>query len=106
MHGLTAIRKVLEHCILAGRDLVLPSMADAAAPETFFIIACADAGGAEAMTRRLHGELDKPRFKPVITATTLHLSANDQPWEGRIAEVATRIDRLVQAHLLERESLK
>ena len=59
MHGLTAIRKVLEHCILAGRDLVLPSMADAAAPETFFIIACADAGGAEAMTRRLHGELDK-----------------------------------------------
>ena len=46
------------------------------------------------------------RFKPVITATTLHLSANDQPWEGRIAEVATRIDRLVQAHLLERESLK
>ena len=36
MHDLTGIRKVLERCILAGRDLVLPSMTDARNNRDFF----------------------------------------------------------------------
>jgi PAS domain S-box-containing protein len=99
---LTGIRKVLEHCTLAGQDLLLPSMTDAETVETFFIIACADTSRADAMTRCLHGELDNSRLKPVISVTTLQLSANDQRWEERIAEITTRIDKLIQVHLLKR----
>jgi len=32
----------------------------------------------------------------------LQLSANDQRWEERIAEITTRIDKLIQVHLLKR----
>lgn len=98
----TMIRKVLERCILAGQDLLLPPMSDTETARAFFIIACTGASGAAAMTRRLRGELDSPRHKLAISATTLQLSANGQRWEERITEIATRIDKLIQTHLLER----
>ncbi len=98
----TMIRKVLERCILAGQDLRLPPMSDTETARAFFIIACTGASGAAAMTRRLRGELDSPRHKLAISATTLQLSANGQRWEERITEIATRIDKLIQTHLLER----
>jgi len=102
----TGIRKVLERCILHGQDLLLPPMTDADMIETFFIIACADRFGAEAITKRLRRDLDSPNLKAAIFITTLQLSVNDQPWEERIAEVTTQIDKLVQKHLVEREILK
>jgi hypothetical protein len=107
---LTGIRTVLERSILDGQGLLLPSVADAETAETFFIIACADTSGAEAITSRLRRELDNfyhsPRLKPAISVTTLKLSANGQRPEEQIAEVVTRIDKLIQAHLLEREGVR
>jgi len=104
--GLAGIRRALESCILADRDLLLPAMTDAGAGETFFIVACTDANGAEAMTGRFRKVLESLKFNPAIVATLVQLSCNERPWEERIAQVATRIETLVQTHLLERENLR
>jgi PAS domain S-box-containing protein len=104
---LTGISEVLERCVVAGRDRLLPPMTDTETTEAFFIIVCAEASAAEAMTRRVRGELDdfcqgsKP--KPTISSTVLDLSAGEQRWEKRRAEITTQIDKLIQAHLLETE---
>jgi PAS domain S-box-containing protein len=103
---LTGIRKVLEGCILAGQELLLPPMADSELEETWFIIACTETRGANALTNRLRREFDRSRLEPPISVTTLQLSGNDEPWGKQIAEVTIQIDELVQTHLLERESLR
>jgi len=104
---LTVLRKILERCILAGQDLLLPAMTEEETVETFFIIACAETSGAGAITKRLGRELENfyhgADLKPAIFATTVQLSPNDRPWEERKAEVMMRIDKLIQAHVLERE---
>ena len=103
---LSAIRKTLERSIFLGQDLLLPSMTEAETTETFFIIACADRSGAEAMTKRLRRDLDSSRVHPAISLTTLQLPVNEQPWEKQISEVTNQIDKLIQGHLLGRESLR
>ena len=103
---LAGIRKVLERCIFLGQDLLLPPMTDAEATETFFIIACADRSGAEAMAKRLRGGLESSKTQPSISLTTLELPADDQPLEIRISEVTAQIDKLIQAHLVQRENLR
>lgn len=103
---LAAIRKVLERTIFLGQDLLLPPMTDADAIETFFIIACADRTGAEAMTKRLRKDLHSSNVQHAISITTLQLSVNEQPWEKQMFEVTAQIDKLIQAHLLERKSLR
>jgi PAS domain S-box-containing protein len=104
--GLAGIRKALESCILADRDLLLPSMTDAGTGETFFIVACTEANGAEAMTGRLRKLLESLKLNPVIAATLLQISSNDRSWEERIAQLTNRIDSIVQTRLLERKNLK
>lgn len=103
---LTGIRKVLERSIFLGQDLLLPPMTDAETKETFFIIACADKVGAEALAKRLRRDLESTRVQLAISLATLQLPVNDQPWEKRVSEVTTQIDKLIQAHLLEKESLR
>jgi PAS domain S-box-containing protein len=102
---LTGIRKVLERCILGGQNLLLHPMTAPETAETFFVIACAETDGAEAVTRRLRSELGNPALKSAISVTTLQLSANDQGWGKFAADVTTQIDRLVQMHLLEKRRL-
>jgi PAS domain S-box-containing protein len=106
-HDPTGIRKILERCVRAGQDLLLPPMSDAETTETFFIIVCPEASAAEAITRRVRSELDdlchSAKLKLVISSTTLERSADDQRWEKRIAEIANQIHKVVQAHLLETE---
>ena len=96
------IRKILERCIHFGRDVLLPSMSVAASVETFFVVACADAGGFEVIARRIGRELrdfdSASRLEPVISSTTLPLTPGS-PREEQIVEVTARIERLVQAHL-------
>jgi PAS domain S-box-containing protein len=99
---LTGIRKALERSIFHGQDLLLPPMTEAETTETFFIIACADRSGAEAMTKRLRRDLENSRVQPTISFTTVQMPVNDQLWEKRISEVTSQIDKLIQAHLLER----
>ena len=99
---LPEIRKILERCTHPGRDVLLPSMSVAAPVETFFIVACADAGGFEVIARRISRELQDfdsaSRLKPVISSTTLPLTPGPSR-EEQIVEITARIERLVQAHL-------
>jgi PAS domain S-box-containing protein len=101
--ALAGIRKVLEHSIFHGQDLLLPPMTGAETTETFFIIACADGRGAEAMTKRLRRDLENSRVHPTISFETVQVPVNDQVGEKRISEVTNQVDKLIQMHLLHRE---
>jgi len=96
---LPEIREVLERCIHAGQDVLLPSMSDAEPVETFFIVACTGPRGFEVIASRIGRELqnfDKAsKLKPVISSTTL-LVPTGQSKEEQIGEVTARIERLVQ----------
>jgi hypothetical protein len=103
---LPEILRVLQGCIHPGKDVSLPSMSDAEPVVTFFIVACTDPSGSAVITRRIVTELrnfdNASRLKPIIAATTL-LVAPGQSREEQIGEVTSRIDRLIQAHLKDRE---
>jgi hypothetical protein len=106
---LLEIRKVLERCIRPGQDVLLPSMSDAQPVGTFFIVACTDDKGFEVIASRIGRELQNfdsaSKLKPVISSTTLLLAPG--PFgEEQIADVAARVEQLVQAHLLGKERLK
>ena len=106
---LPEMRRVLERCIHAGQDILLPSMNDAEPVETFFIVACTDPSGFEVIASRIRRELQNldnaARLKPVVSSTTLLVPRNQSRRE-QLGEVTTRIERLVQAHLLGKERLK
>jgi len=106
---LPEIRRVLERCIHAGQDVLLPSMSDADPVETFFIVACTDPSGFTVIASRIGRELQNfdgaSRLKPVISSTTL-LVPPGQSAKEQTAGVTAGIERLVRAHLLGRERLK
>lgn len=106
---MTELRKVLEGCINPDQDVLLPSMSDAESAETFFIVACTGFSGFEVIASRIGRELrtfdNDSKLKPVISSTTL-LVEPGKPREEQIAEVTAQIERLVQAHLLGKASLK
>src|ERR1700722_1729786 len=54
---LLEIHRVLERCIHAGQDVVLPPMTDVGPVETFFVLASADASGSAVIARRIRREL-------------------------------------------------
>jgi hypothetical protein len=103
-----AIRKILERCIHPAQDVLLPA-SDAQPIETFFIVACTNPSGFEVIARRIRRELqnfDKAaKLKPVISSTTL-LVAPGPRREEQIADVTARIEQLVHAHLLAKETPK
>jgi PAS domain S-box-containing protein len=98
------IRNVLERCIVANQDLLLPPMTEGSTPETCFVLVCTETCGAETTTTtaRVRRALDISELHATISVTQLQLSATEERWGKRIAEVTARIDELVQAHLLER----
>jgi len=103
------IRRVLERCIHAGQDVLLPSMSDAGPVDTFFIVACTNPSNFAVIARRISGELQNfdnaSRLKPVISSNTL-LVAPGQSMEDQISEITAEIERLVRSHLLGTERLK
>ena len=105
---LLELRRVLERCIHAGQDVLLPSISDATPVETFFIVACTGSSGFAVMASRIGRELrnfdSASKLKPVISSTTL-LLAPGQPWAEQISEVTARIERLIQGYLLGRRDL-
>jgi hypothetical protein len=106
---LLEIKRVLERCIRPGQDVLLPSMSDAKPVGTFFIVACTDAKGFEVIASRIVRELQNfdsaSKLKPVISSTTL-LLVPGRSGEEQIGEIAARVEQLVQAHLLGKETLK
>jgi signal transduction histidine kinase len=107
---LPEIRKVLERCIHPGQDVLLPStMNDAVQGKTLFIVTGTGPGGSEVIASRITEELQNfdvlSKLKPVISSTTL-LVLPGHSREEQIGEVTARIERLVRAHLVGKESLK
>ena len=106
---LAEIRKVLERCIHAGQDVLLPSTRDAEPRNAFFIVACTDPSGFAVIASRIRRELstfdNASRLKPVISSTTL-LVAQGQSREEQIREITARIKHLVQGHFRGKEILK
>jgi len=106
---LPELRRVLDGCINPDQDVLLPSMSDAEPAETFFIVACTGLSGFEAIASRIGRELrtfdNDSKLKPEISSTMLLVEPH-KPRDEQIAEVAARIERLVQAHLLGKENLK
>ena len=106
---LPEIRSVLERCIHAGQDVLLPSMSDAESVETFFIVACTGPSGFAVIASRIGRELEifdnSSRLKPVISSTAL-LVRPGHSWKEQMGEVTAEIERVVQAHLLGKDKLK
>jgi PAS domain S-box-containing protein len=106
---LPEIRSVLERCIHAGQDVLLPSMSDAESVETFFIVACTDSSGFEVIASRIGRELEifdnSSRLKPVISSTAL-LVRPAHSWKEQMGQVTAEIERVVQAHMLGKDKLK
>jgi PAS domain S-box-containing protein len=106
---LPEIRSVLERCIHAGQDVLLPSMSDAESVETFFIVACTGPSGFEVIASRIGRELEIfdnfSRLKPVISSTAL-LVRPGHSWKEQMDEVTAEIEQVVQAHVLGKDKLK
>lgn len=106
---LPALRKALERCIAAGRDLLLPAMTETEAIKTFFVIACTNTKSAGSVSECLRRELDSfyhgSKLQPVVSATRVQLASGEQPWAERKAEAVNKIDKLIQAHVRERSAL-
>jgi PAS domain S-box-containing protein len=97
------IRPILERCIHAGQDVLLPATCDEGPILTFFIVACTDPKGSALIGSRILRDLqnfDKPsQLNPKISSTTI-LVARGQSREEQVREVAARIESSVQEHLL------
>ena len=106
---LSEMRKVLERCIRPGQDVLLPAMSDTEPVDSFFIVASAGDSGSSVIASRVSRELQNfdrtSKLKPAISSTTLHLLPGESG-EEHFDEIAARIERLIQAHLLHKESLK
>jgi PAS domain S-box-containing protein len=103
------IRRVLEHCIHAGQDVLLPSMREAEPVETFFIVACTDPSKFPVIASRISRELLKfdgaSKLKPAISSTTLPVTPGESTDE-QIRKLMEGIERSVQSHLQGKESFK
>jgi hypothetical protein len=103
---LREIRQILERCIHAGQDVLLPATGDEGAIVTFFIVACTDPNGSALISGRILRDLqnfDKAsRLNPSISSTTM-LVARGHSREQQIREVTARIESSVQEHLLAKE---
>jgi PAS domain S-box-containing protein len=106
---LREIRQILERCIHAGQDVLLPSTNDEESIVTFFIVACTDAKGFALIASRILRDLqsfDKAsQLKPAISSTML-LVARGKSQEEQIREITARIESSLQEHLLGKERIK
>jgi len=106
---LREIRQILERCIHAGQDVLLPATGDEGPIVTFFIVACADPKGSALIATRILRDLqnfDKAsQLNPIISSMTM-LVARGQSREQQIREVTVQIESSVQEHLLGKERNK
>jgi CheY-like chemotaxis protein len=101
---LREIRQILERCIHAGQDALLPSTSDEDSEMTFFIVACTDARGFALIASRILRDLqnfDKAsQLHPVISSTMLPVPLG-QSREEQIRELIARIlEYLLPIHRL------
>jgi phosphoserine phosphatase RsbU/P len=99
----------LQRCILQDRDVLLPRLAHLGDGEIFFIVACADQRGADAIVERIReqaafshrdeaDDLDvRISIMPVDTSTEPH-----EPEEPLLNNVVTRIESLLHTAISQR----
>jgi PAS domain S-box-containing protein len=106
---LREIRQILERCIHAGQDVLLPATGDEGPIVTFFIVACTDPKGFALIASRILRDLQNfdqaSQLHPAISSTTI-VVAHGHSREEQIREVAVRIESSVQEHLLGKERVK
>jgi Histidine kinase-, DNA gyrase B-, and HSP90-like ATPase len=105
---LPEMRKILERCIHPGQDVLLPAMSDTEPVDSFFIVACAGDSGRPVIESRIRKELRSfdrtSKLNPVISSAMLHVLPG--PSGEQLDEVAARMERLIHAHLLDKEKLR
>ncbi len=105
---LPEMRKILQRCIHPGQDVLLPAMSDTEPVDSFFIVACAGESGRPVIESRIRKELQSfdrtSKLKPVISSAMLHVLPG--PSGEQLDEVAARMERLIHAHLLDKEKLR
>ena len=82
------VRNVLTHCILLDRDVLLPRVSSPQFGENFLIVACTEQKGAEALVRRIRGQitncekLQNTEFHTTISFTMVNTppNSNAMPW--------------------------
>jgi hypothetical protein len=82
------VRNVLKHCILLDRDVLLPRVSSPKFGENFLIVACTEQKGAEALVRRIRGQitycegLQNTEFHTTISFTMVNIppKCNAMPW--------------------------
>lgn len=91
-------REILEHCIYADKDLVLPAMGSASTRHMFFIVASTDLERAQIMLRRIRDRLE--RSVELKMNSTIKVSARGiwlpnrtgtEKLEDLVQEVADRV---------------
>jgi signal transduction histidine kinase len=106
---LSEMRTVLERCIRPGQDVLLPAMSDTGPIGSFFIVACACDSGSSVIASRIRRELQNfdrtSKLKPAVSSTMLQVALGESG-EEQFDKIAARIEQLIQAHLLDKESLK
>ena len=101
--------QALQRCILHDRDVLLPRLAHLGEGELFFLVACTDQRGADAIVGRIR---EQQEFSPGrkedgidvrISTLPCQLPAEPQELEERpLDDVVTRIEGLVQAAMSQR----
>ena len=106
---LLEIHRVLERCIHAGQDVVLPPMTDVGPVETFFVLASADASGSAVIARRIRRELKSfdsaAKLNLEVSSTTIPVAPGHSR-EDQIKEVTARVEQLIQSHFSAKKRLK
>ena len=94
-------REILEHCIYADKDLVLPAMGTATTPHIFFIVASTDLERAQIMLRRIRDRLDRSvelKMNSTVTVSALGVSmpsrTGAEKVEALVKEVADRVTEM------------
>jgi signal transduction histidine kinase len=76
---LQEVRNVLKHCILLDKDVLLPRISSPKLGEIFLIVACTEQKGAEALVRRIQGQitycegLQNTEFHTTISFTMVNI---------------------------------
>jgi hypothetical protein len=84
-------------------------MSDTGPIGSFFIVACACDSGSSVIASRIRRELQNfdrtSKLKPAVSSTMLQVALGESG-EEQFDKIAARIEQLIQAHLLDKESLK
>jgi hypothetical protein len=107
------VRNVLTHCILLDRDVLLPRVSSPQSGENFLIVACTEQKGAEALVRRIRGQitycegLKNTEFHTTISFTMVNIppKSSAMPWVYLAKYIFKSIERKMNNGRLKEEMI-